>query len=1075
MSRSCLLSGLLCRIYAAHGNPEVSFLPTEVFHSMLRHFLPCILFLLLAPRLFAQVNGTISYTVANGLANGNFLTFLQDQKGYLWVGSASDGVSRFDGRSWQKWGIQDGLLKNGIPMIFEEQSGDLVFMHAEKGLSRYHDGVFKKCLQPSSARYFFDFIAKTIRYYDPQNGQILQFNDSTRVFTATGEQLLPQGWLPRYDRMTVNGYSESGQILFYARRVDGKGADIFLTTPAFAPNPNLLGVTPKENLVSQLFLLANGTIFLTDFGPRHFSLLENGQIKPFPKPNLPGDPGLNALQDGAAFYYDPVNHTLLLIWQLQSKIGNSPRYVLADYDLKDLHLRQTLIFSTNFRVNHCFKDRAGTYWVSTNGSVLRLFPEQFFISIETPNMPPSSWSVAQGPDGNTWFSSYGFGLSRFDGLTMHPGPPGLDPNAFFDNGSLSDTRDNLYFNVENMQTPAGQLRGLMKFDGQHAEILTPGTIGFFLAYDRQGRMMRGMHQAGLWILPKGRTGRDSSDWLRINGRKGLLLDNVLTALDDRYGHYWMGRLSQGLACYDPERDTVFNWLKSPEKPYYGVMSMDLDAKGNMWLGTDRGLGYLHPPAVMDGQFDPLTAMRLIGADYTGESAVTTLKLYDAHTLLFGNAQAVYLLDLDAFYGNPEQVKIQTFDAKIGNPLGAVEQNAAFITSEKQVWIMGAQGALRFDPRLALRDTIRPTIFIDSLSTDRETFTVFSRPISLGSGDQRVRVYFHPGLNPLLLDNIRFRYQLSGDSSWSALTESPWLEFPHLAPGHYTLQVWAEKYGIPSMPAEIAFRIAPLWWKNPWVWAAVLVMVIGVAVFILNRERKISNQQIQLEKTKTEMALLGKEKDKLQVQAIVNQLNPHFINNALQWLQVRVDEDDEAVRVVGKLSENIATVFKNSRQKKPFHTLRDELKLAENYLYIQKVRFRDRLQYQLPSEEGLQHTADIDVPLMILQIHVENAVEHGIRSKTDGTGQVLIELKDTADYVIINVTDDGVGRVAARQIGSRGTQNGTLMLRELASIYNRKNELPIEQLYEDGIFTTDTGQQFGTRVIIRIPKIYRYDI
>ncbi|MEO6038459.1 MAG: histidine kinase, partial [Saprospiraceae bacterium] len=338
-----------------------------------------------------------------------------------------------------------------------------------------------------------------------------------------------------------------------------------------------------------------------------------------------------------------------------------------------------------------------------------------------------------------------------------------------------------------------------------------------------------------------------------------------------------------------------------------------------------------------------------------------------------------------------------------------------------------------------------------------------------------RLYFHHGLNPLLLDNIQFRHRLTGDSNWSALHEMPWVEYPRLAPGRYLFEVVAEKYGLQSAPYRVELYIAPVWWQNPWFWLAALAGVIGVAVFLRNKERKIAGQQIQLEKTKTEMALLSKEKDKLQVQAIVNQLNPHFINNALQWLQVRVDEDEEAVKVVGKLSENIATVFKNSRQKKPYHALLDEMKLAENYLFIQKCRFRERLHYDLPAEAELREMGTVDVPLMIIQIHVENAVEHGIRSKTDGTGRVQIALRGEAEYVTITVTDDGVGRRAAQQIGSRGTQNGTLMLQELATIYNRQNRLPIEQQYEDGIFTTPDGKIYGTRVIIRIPKIYQYDL
>ncbi|MBK8564423.1 MAG: hypothetical protein IPN76_14075 [Saprospiraceae bacterium] len=93
--------------------------------------------------------------------------------------------------------------------------------------------------------------------------------------------------------------------------------------------------------------------------------------------------------------------------------------------------------------------------------------------------------------------------------------------------------------------------------------------------------------------------------------------------------------------------------------------------------------------------------------------------------------------------------------------------------------------------------------------------------------------------------------------------------------------------------------------------------------------------------------------------------------------------------------------------------------------------------------------------MIIQIHVENA-EHGIPQQNDGGGKVSIGLREDGEYIVIQIEDNGVGREAAKKIGSEGTQNGTLMLKELETIYNLQNRLPISQRYEDGIFTDETG-------------------
>ena len=205
------------------------------------------------------------------------------------------------------------------------------------------------------------------------------------------------------------------------------------------------------------------------------------------------------------------------------------------------------------------------------------------------------------------------------------------------------------------------------------------------------------------------------------------------------------------------------------------------------------------------------------------------------------------------------------------------------------------------------------------------------------------------------------------------------------------------------------------------------------------------------------------------------MNPHFINNALQWVQNRVFHDKEAVTVVGKLAENIKIVFKNTREKKSFHSLKNEVNLVQNYLLIQKFRFGDRLEYSLPHSEIINSWGDrLMLPLMIIQIHCENAIEHGINNTEEG-GQVSIHLRDEENHIIINIEDNGIGRIKAQEIGSSGTQQGTKMLKELIEIYNLNNTYKLSQKYEDGIFSTSSGEKYGTRVILQIPKKYNYDL
>ena len=187
------------------------------------------------------------------------------------------------------------------------------------------------------------------------------------------------------------------------------------------------------------------------------------------------------------------------------------------------------------------------------------------------------------------------------------------------------------------------------------------------------------------------------------------------------------------------------------------------------------------------------------------------------------------------------------------------------------------------------------------------------------------------------------------------------------------------------------------------------------------------------------------------------------------------KDKEAVQVIDRISENIRMVFSKSRHGKPYHTLSDELHLVHNYLYVQKVRYGDLLNCQVPSIRNLSHLNSLSIPIMQIQIHVENAIEHGIRNRLSA-GWVEVSIEDEGDYVHIQIIDDGVGREKAREMGSGGTQQGVSMLSNLHKIYNQKNENKIEFWYFDLPFVDKkTGEEYGTVAHIRIPKDYHYAV
>ena len=118
---------------------------------------------------------------------------------------------------------------------------------------------------------------------------------------------------------------------------------------------------------------------------------------------------------------------------------------------------------------------------------------------------------------------------------------------------------------------------------------------------------------------------------------------------------------------------------------------------------------------------------------------------------------------------------------------------------------------------------------------------------------------------------------------------------------------------------------------------------------------------------------------------------------------------------------------------------------------------------------------IMLPLMQILIHAENAVEHGLRNRK-GSAFLRIILKDEGPYLKIVVEDDGIGYSNARKKNIGGTRQGERMLNSLHDIFNPRNVRKIISNIEDNIYLDqDSGEAYGTRISILIPKRFNYEL
>jgi two-component system LytT family sensor kinase len=162
--------------------------------------------------------------------------------------------------------------------------------------------------------------------------------------------------------------------------------------------------------------------------------------------------------------------------------------------------------------------------------------------------------------------------------------------------------------------------------------------------------------------------------------------------------------------------------------------------------------------------------------------------------------------------------------------------------------------------------------------------------------------------------------------------------------------------------------------------------------------------LEVRERELQVARLSDQLSSAKLAALQAQLNPHFLFNGLNTINVLVRDGDadSATRVIGQLSEVLRTTLSRSRASEV--TLEDELHLVRQYLAVEQARFSDRMRVTIDVDRSLLSAA---VPSFALQHLVENAVRHGIARRLN-SGLIVVSGHREANTLELTVTDDGAG-------------------------------------------------------------------
>jgi hypothetical protein len=1032
------------------------------FSKMTNHLFRSLLLLLLTATVpvpgHTQEAVKTVLTTQDGLYQPDVSAFFFDSKGALWAQYvASDRLSRFDGNQWMHFSLSGMGITNYITFLGETK--DVLWWDRNEVNS-------KQILYDKAGNWHVFYMRGKPMLNSHVNGNIQVIDSTFQIWEYNPD-------LKKFDpktRLSIQVYTP-GMTMQWAK---------WLTVLQYSNHPHIIKQYVVYNTKPNQQIWQSGQITEEiDFFEKYqlwynitgFFVVANGKKQRL-KFTLPDKPNL----------------AFVSYLELRTNTGIQPGFIVKDaqkqfyvFGLDQYGTPILLLDKIEKNYGNCFvKDREGNWWYNTTGDALICVRKGILSFPESQSaMVKGLHTFAEDEKGHIWMGGYseqgGFAVWNQRDVVRLTGS--VPPNQSILPGAYSDPDGGIFY----FSDRAGAALNYVK-NGKHQFLNAPNfkTTGYLIKRLRNNKLAAGTASKGLVIFNHPKTG--TVQFEVIDNTKGLKLTRVTTFADDRNGRIWMGNTAEGIAIYDPVRDTIINWLRDKSAiNRFGIMSTLVDDKDQLWLGSNKGL-YILPNA---STFDYLKQSifnyaRRINLPLSDTSLITFMGDYEPY-LIVGSEKAVHLIDKSS----PDEVRPRIFSLWYGKDIDGAgsEQNTIYRDRRGFIWIGTQKGAFRLDLNTLKFDTTQLTISSQHIFVERDTISDFSGIFNLPAG-KRENIGIHWGLNEVQLTrhdiffNV-FVIQSNGDTLYQVInTTERYFNCPVLPPGQYKFVIEAFRHNQILDQKKYEVVVPKIWSEYPLFWIGLTTLLALIVSGLIRRFRRQSRllKEAKLLQDQLEVQVRAAQvsQDQLRVQTLSNFLNPHFINNSLGHIQGKLS-DPESKIMTGRLADIVRTIYDSTRHNRITHSLAQEMQCVEDFLLITKARYGHQIAYNIPDMHFFEESTYVEVPIFLLQIYVENAIEKGLRpDKTAGT--VTIDARYTNDGVHICISDDGTGRIGD-PYEERSVKSSTKMMEELKDLLNKHNPTPLTIEYEDFWLPPDTKntEPHGTKVHFFIPIQYRYEI
>lgn len=526
--------------------------------------------------------------------------------------------------------------------------------------------------------------------------------------------------------------------------------------------------------------------------------------------------------------------------------------------------------------------------------------------------------------------------------------------------------------------------------------------------------------------------------------------------EDSRGNIWI-RLARTFCIYDPRIDTL---IKFPYKAggasytYKYARNFAEDKFGRVWIASEEeGLGVTDPNNISAG----------IIRKFTTKDSLASNRINYIEADAKGNIWI--LTDKGLSQLDPDKMQFKNFDWGYGIPKGSILK----LLSTGEMAIGYNKGGIGFfHPDSLINNRELPQPYVSSFKVfDKEQqleyLTFNKRTIDLSYRNNFFSFEFS-SIGFTIPEKNKYAYKLEGyDEDWN-YNNRRYAAYTNVEGGDYTFKlkaannenIWNET------PFELKIYISTPWWKTWWFRSAIVLFIAGLFYAgYLYRIGQIKKE----ERLKTEFE---KKLANVEMNALRAQMNPHFIFNSLNSIDFYIikNETKKASDYLNRFSRLIRLILQNSRSN--YVTLKDDLEALKLYMEMESLRFNNRFDYEVIVEKGLD-IESIEIPPMLFQPYIENAIWHGLMHK-NGNGKVSLLVSRENGHLKCIIEDDGIGRERAFELKSKNaTKKKSMGMRITKDRINMINKLYNSNTTVNIIdLKNEKGEALGTKVELNIP-------